>query len=92
MTPTTTENRDRITKMFEGMQDLLSNLYVRWLDEKEYEDINDYKKVVDAELKKYSMEVTKMNKRPFGFNFTIGNDAVYQIIMKSAAYEWKRVK
>lgn len=43
---------------------LLCNLWERWQDEKEYEDIEDYGKVIAKELGFKSVE---MSKRPFGF-------------------------
>ena len=67
------------------------NLYSRWLDEREYENINDYAKVIREVLPK-EMIMTKMNKRPFGFNFTVGTDAEYQFFCKSGTVGWKRFK
>lgn len=61
---------------------LIGNLYGRWLDEREYEDINEYGKVISDKL---GFPV-KMTKRPFGFKFggfqakvTGGNNAKLQV-------------
>lgn len=42
--------------------DTFINLYVRWLDEKDYEDINDYLQVI----KKHIPSAYKISKKPFG--------------------------
>lgn len=44
---------------------MIVNLYWRWLDEKKYEDINEYGKVLSEKL---GFAVT-MTKKPFGFKF-----------------------
>lgn len=41
--------------------DLLFNLYERWQEEKEYEDINEYLKVIQ----RYIPQAFKITKRPF---------------------------
>ena len=55
-----------------------SNLYYRWLDEKEYEDINDYKNVIVSAIGKalpnLQMTDIKATKRPFGITFTTPSD------------------
>lgn len=94
MTPTTQATTDAINKMFNdnACETLMFALYDRWQNEKEYEDIKDYLKLVNEFLKTHKMEAVKMNKRPFGFNFTAGTDAVYQVYMNSTSLGWKRVK
>ena len=55
----------------ENFQDTIFNLYDRWQDELEYEDIKDYAKplenivsrIIDKDIK------LTMTKRPFGFKF-----------------------
>jgi hypothetical protein len=34
----------------------------------------------------------RMTKRPFGFEFDIGTEAVYAIQVTMRSYQWKRVK
>ena len=50
----------------------LTNLYSRWLDEKEYEDIAEYGKVVKPIIEKNGGTFLKMNRSPFGFNYLLG--------------------
>ncbi len=51
------------------LYNFVGGLAARWHDEKLYEDINDYKKAIQAKCPK-EFTVTKMIKRPFGFEFT----------------------
>ena len=57
--------------------DLLCNLKFRWDDEKDYEDFNDYIKVIKD---KYP-EIIKVTKRPFGIVRKF-NDIPYQLYLK----------
>lgn len=91
MTPTTPENIARINKMFNDTSNLLEQLAARWTDEKEYEDIAEYQKVLVAKMPT-GFVFTKMNKRPFGFRFTIGTDAEYQMYVKGRKIGWERIK
>ena len=57
----------------------ISNLFSRWLDEQQYEDINDYAPVMVNLIKKFNgqdVEIAdvKAIKRPFGIKFTTPND------------------
>ena len=56
---------------------LICNLYDRWLDESEYEDINDYLEVIQKKVP----EAFKMHKRPFGFTAKC-DDGNIQITVK----------
>ena len=49
---------------------LMVNLYGRWLDEREYEDINEYATPIKNNLPD-GVTLVKMSKRPFGFIFTV---------------------
>jgi hypothetical protein len=44
------------------------NLYSRWLDEQEYEDINEYGEAFEKNLG-FAKNSLTMTKRPFGFKF-----------------------
>ena len=56
---------------YEKAQNLLGDLYSRWLDERGYEDIKDYQKPLDPIAKECGVVITKMTKRPFGCQFTV---------------------
>ena len=50
------------TENYGKIADLIFGLYERWQDEYEYEDINDYLKVIQKSLP----EAFKIHKNPFG--------------------------
>ena len=58
--------------------EMMCNLYDRWRDEYEYEDINDYAKVIIAKLTalfpSYNIKLVKPSKRPFGVAITINGE------------------
>lgn len=90
MIPTTPENLKRINSMLDALQDRVSYLTCRWMDEHEYEDIAEYGKVIAGDLPE-GFTLLKMTKRPFGFHFSIGTEAVYAVISTSRKYGWKRI-
>lgn len=51
---------------------LFANLYMRWQDEKEYEDFNEYAKVMACNVKNVIGDITdvKGTTHPFGIKFT----------------------
>lgn len=56
-------------------QNVVINLFCRWLDEKDYEDINDYAPILVNVVKENNGEPLEMTdivacKRPFGIKFT----------------------
>lgn len=89
--PTSPENLEKIGAFMDKVQETLFNLWDRWQDEKEYEDINDYAKPIRNMLPA-GWELTKMNKRPFGFNFQIGTGVNYAIYCNAKQIAWKRLK
>jgi hypothetical protein len=91
MIPTTKENMARITAMFYSIEKTVIYLADRWQDEKEYENIADYGEVIKKELPE-GFTFLKMNKRPFGFDFTIGTDAVFAVCVSGSRYYLKRMK
>lgn len=88
--PTSQEDLKRINDMLSLMQPLVLQLAFRWMDEREYEDILEYKAVLEKQLPQ-GFYITKMTKRPFGFEFSIGTGAVYKVFCSTTAYGWKRV-
>lgn len=69
---------------------LMSNLWNRWQDEKEYEDFEEYKKVVNKALIKYGALLTKMTKSPFAFTYSLSN-AMYVVTIGARKYSYKRI-
>ncbi len=69
--PTKEERMKIMDKALETHGDLLSNLYVRWQNEKEHEDFKDYEKVMKEKVG--SKTFIKATKRPFGFVIQLPN-------------------
>lgn len=73
-------------------QHTIANLTGRWNDEKEFEDINDYKAVLQKVLDKFDVSIIKMHKRPFGCTVLInGFEIAYTCTMRGRL-NWKRIK
>jgi hypothetical protein len=62
----------------ETYSEMMFNLYDRWRDEYEYEDIKDYAKVIIDKLTtlfpSYNIKLVKPSKRPFGVAITINGE------------------
>lgn len=76
---------------FDAVVDLASNLYGRWLDEKEYEEIDSYQAPFESAASEFGVEIIKMTKRPFGFHFSV-DGRVYTLFVKNNAVGYKRIK
>lgn len=91
MTPTAPADLNRINGMFRTVAPMVAQLAGRWLDEKDFEDINDYGNVIRGNLPE-GFTLSAMTKRPFGFKFSIGTDATYHMTVTArGAAQWKRV-
>ena len=73
---------EKFKKFFHGNDELhekAAYLACRWLDEKDYEDIREYQKVLEKLVPDY-VTITKMTRRPFGFRFMIdGREFFYKV-------------
>jgi len=90
MKPTSAANLARIGRMFRLIKDFMNQLYCRWRDEHEYEDIEEYGKVIAAQLPA-GFTLLKMSAKPFAFTFGIGTDARYQLFVRANGIGWRRV-
>jgi hypothetical protein len=85
------ERRQAALKLWNDLETLMFNLYSRWLDEKEYEDINDYAAPIKPKVEAIGGTFIKMNKRPFGFDYRL-NGVTYNIFINSRGYyEYNRI-
>jgi hypothetical protein len=94
MTPSPRNVTEQINKMFdEKRSNLFVQLYCRWQDEKQYEDIKDYQTVIQQNIP-VNFKVQKMTKRPFGFHFKVNEfpEATYSISVNSKSMGWGRVE
>jgi hypothetical protein len=60
----------QLQKFFKKIENTLLYAHMRWQDEREYEDINDYAKAFIPAIEEADFTFLKMTKRPFGFQFT----------------------
>ena len=90
--PTPAEIVKKIDNMYEEMENITVNLFMRWQDEKEYEDIKDYGEAIKNKLHPDFIFVS-MNKSPFGFKFKVKGfvEALYRIKLSGRSYGWDRV-
>lgn len=78
-------------KFFKNAQSTILNLYDRWQDEKEYEDINDYQKPLEPIAEKSGCKIIKMGKSPFSCIFSVG-EREFKLIVKAKEYSYTRTK
>ncbi len=88
---TSEEDKKRIDDVYSDLNETMMYLYARWQDEKEYEDIAEYGRVLAVKLPE-GFKLIKMSKKPFGFDFSIGTAAVYNMYVNVRSYGWKRIK
>lgn len=69
--------------------DFLFDLYERWQDEKEYEDIADYGKAIAKSLPA-GFEFVAISKRPWGFTFR-KDASTWQIAVTSRSIKFRKV-
>ena len=62
--------------------DLLCDLWERWQDEKEYEDIQDYLEVIQ----KHIPEAYKITKRPFGVHCKCDDGEIHVQVKRDGNY------
>lgn len=75
-------NNDNIAKVF-------ANGYSRWMDEKEYEDINDYGRVLADTIAKYTGKISRFvsaTKRPFGVKVLSGGFKFHFAMKQKGGY------
>lgn len=61
----------------------LANLYERWVDEHEYEDIEEYGQALQRILPD-DVKLTRMTQRPFGFHFTRDGKTFHRVYVKAS--------
>lgn len=80
----------KVDNFVNAAEQTLCNLWSRWQDEKEYEDINDYAQPLLAAAEAVGLPAPVMTKRPFGCKFTL-NNMTFQVSVTSRSLGWKRV-
>ena len=82
--------KDLVNKFYHDNVELMTNLYSRWQEEKEFEDIADYGNVFKPLVEAIGGTFIKMTKRPFGFTFTV-DVATYQMKHTATSCAYKRI-
>ena len=75
---------------YEACEGIISSLFSRWLDEKEYEDIFSYQIPLNKVAQKHGVRILKMNKSPFGCNFAV-DGKTFRLKISSREYSYKRI-
>lgn len=88
---TATQPSVNAKNFFEKAENTITDLFLRWKDESEYEDIKDYKLPLESIAKKHNVVITRMSKRPFGCEFTT-DGRTYKLTMTGKTYLYKRIK
>lgn len=68
----------------------VSYLFSRWQDEKEYEDFNEYVKVMKQLIEELGGKFIKGYKRPFGFSYEL-NGQKFQITINKKNYSYRNL-
>ena len=84
------EPSQRAAALFKGVEQVIENLYFRWLDEREYEDIKDYARAIIPIVNRYGCEFVRMSKKPFGFDFK-ADGRTYALRVGNKTYSYKRI-
>lgn len=94
-TPKQTTGQNQPSKnaaeFFKESVETFGYLYNRWLDEMEYEDIKDYQLPLNPIAKKFGVTILKMNKKPFGCEFTV-DGKTYKITVSATRMQYRRIK
>lgn len=87
------KNMERINNIInnETIGQTMVNLFDRWQDESEYEDVNDYGKAIVESINKqyptYNVKFVSATKRPFGVKVKIGYAKVHFFLkMKNGGF------
>jgi len=78
-------------KFFNDSAEMIIELYLRWQDEKDYENIADYADALDPMAEEAGVVIVKMNKRPFGCNFTVSGKTFRLSLSARGTLAYKRI-
>jgi hypothetical protein len=91
MTTTRTATPEALV-FFERIEEIMCELYGRWQDEKDYEDINDYSKPLEGAAKVSKVKILGMTKKPFGVRYSVGEKEFHAFIKGGRTYRYNRTK
>ena len=82
--------QQKARELYEQLEEKMVNLYSRWLDERNYEDIRDYSVHFENDVQAIGGTFVRMTSRPFGFVYTL-EGVSYQIAIAKDTYTYKRI-
>jgi len=85
------KRKETALKLYNDLNGIMNNIYERWLDEKEYEDINEYAVLFQPKVEEVGGQFIGMTKKPFGFKYVL-EDATYHVYVSGSTYGYKRIK
>lgn len=89
----TDEQKAEATKLRDDIADnVLAELYFRWQEEHQFEDFNDYIKIVKKAVEKRKLEFVKMTKEPFGPVIRLAEGICIQVWVTKTRMNWKQVR
>lgn len=77
---------------YNAAEHTMGNLFSRWMDESQYEDINDYQKPLNPIAEKCGVKIVKMTKRPFGCIFAVDGKEFQLKINSKGYYEYRWIR
>ena len=85
-----TEAEQKAVNFYNDAESTISYLAQRWSDEKEYENIDDYKKPLEEMAEKSGVKIQKMIKKPFGCLFSVENQEFQLSLSPAGKYKVSR--
>jgi len=82
--------KENSNKLFNLCEEKMGYGYSRWLDEKDYEDINEYAVLFETFIKEVGGKLVSMTKRPFGFKCNIGG-FIFHYKVSSGYYKYEYI-
>jgi len=81
-----------VEEVWRSLREVMETLAERWDDEREFEDINEYGKVIAQHLPA-NVKLLRMKKRPFGFDLSIdGTARKFNIYVSSKRYGAREIR
>lgn len=71
-----------------SLSDYLVYLHNRWIDEREYEDFNEYRKAMSNKLAENGCKMIKFTKRPWQIVFTMSDGSRKWMKVRGDTLEW----
>ncbi len=85
-----TQIKTKAEAFYLAAENLFANLYARWQDEKEYEDLTDYAAVVQTVADKHGVKITQICSVPFGCKFIV-DGKLYRVKINQRSYSYVRI-